>query len=160
MEKNLQHPPVELYCLNCGVLINKSFTGGLWSYTHPCNLARNPKEILDFKDKNSNDCTVFVTRKDKNWNLVIGTRFHTNLSHDKCKSCKDETEHILKTKQEFLGERFEQYTPEDAEIAKQKASFIKIIKERVKTDNEMPQENFIDYDELMKETMKRWKDKK
>ncbi len=176
LDKKCRHEPRELYCLNCGILINEEFTGGVWDYTHPCeHTTKKYKEInkklnkalgkkdnswLKYDDqqhKLRNHGRAFVTKNKKGeYNLLIGCSFQRDLSHAKCEECKTEKEHIRRTTQQYLGERYKEYKINNKEISEEKDNFIKLVEARIKNDSKCPKGTFIDYDELTKETVKRW----
>ena len=93
IDKELRHEPIELYCLGCGKMISDHFTGGIWSYTHPCNFEEQRKN-LDNEDFKSISCVVFGSKK---FGVMIPSSILCGYkSHARCRECKSEEEHIKK----------------------------------------------------------------
>ena len=105
IDKKLSHDPVKLYCLGCGRLISKTFTGGLWSYTHSCG-----SRMLGSKE----------------YGLMYPTSLVLGYKSFPCKSCKTEEEHTTKNIEEYFGKS--EFKCDDSEIVKVREEAIETVK--------------------------------
>ena len=111
-------PPTNLYCLNCGVLINDHYDGHMMSYTHFCS--------------RENQCTSLTT--ERCWLFSAGM-IAKNIGHKQCKHCETKEEHIEKTIQYYLGKNYKDFTPKIKRIADLKEGYIKTIRQKIIDDD-------------------------
>lgn len=122
VDEKLRHKPVTLYCLGCGKIISKEFTGGLWSYTCVCkdNYRNNKKPSLSRAFGSVEFGILYPT------SLILHRKFKN------CTVCKTLEEHEKRTLKEYLGRLYEDFKIKDKKVIELRNKFIKLVKEIIK----------------------------